>query len=60
MAQLEWQDALPHYWPLSACPTDPTDRESIDRRPADAHIAPLWYPEGEHGYVEQILAMLSE
>ena len=30
----------------------------FDQRLADAHISPIWYPEGEHEYVEQILTLL--
>jgi hypothetical protein len=43
---------------LFACPTDTAQKAAIDQRLADAHITPLWYPEGEHEYVEQILALL--
>lgn len=58
VAQLEGQDNLPHHYALLACPTDGTRKAIIDQRLADAHITPLWYPEGEHEYVEQILALL--
>jgi hypothetical protein len=58
VAQLEGQDNLPHHYALLACPTDGTRKDIIDQRLSDAHITPLWYPEGEHEYVEQILALL--
>ncbi len=40
------------------CPTDGTKNAAIEQRLADAHITPVWYPEGEHGYVAQILTLL--
>ncbi len=58
VAQLEGQDNLPHHYAILACPIDAAKKSSIDQRLADAHITPLWYPEGEHEYVEQILALL--
>ncbi len=60
VAQLEGQDNLPHHYALLACPTDNAQRQVIDQRLADAHITPLWYPEGEHEHVEQILQLLLE
>ena len=33
-------------------------KQTIDQRLADAHITPIWYPEGEHEHVEQILNLL--
>ena len=60
VAQLEGQDNLPHHYALLPCPADSAKREAIDQRLADAHITPLWYPEGEHEYVEQILQMLND
>jgi SIR2-like domain len=58
VAQLEGPDNLPHHYALLACPEDDTKKRNIDQRLADAHITPLWYPEGEHGYVEQVLTLL--
>lgn len=58
VAQLEGQDNLPHHYALLACPTDRAERHAIDQRLADAHITPLWYPEGEHEHVERILELL--
>jgi len=58
VAQLEGSDSLPHHYALLECPADATKRSAIDRRLAEAHITPLWYPEGEHDYVEQMLALL--
>lgn len=58
VAQLEGPDNLPHHYALLACPTDATKKRNIDQRLADAHITPLWYPDGEHEYVEQVLALL--
>lgn len=58
VAQLEGQDNLPHHYALLASPADVGKRQTIDQRLADAHITPLWYPEGEHEHVEQILRLL--
>ncbi len=58
VAQLEGQDNLPHHYALLPCPADVTKRQAIDGRLADAHISPLWYPEDEHEFVEQILMLL--
>ncbi len=58
VAQLEGQDNLPHHYAQLACPTHTTKKASIDQRLADAHITPLWYPDGEHAHVEQILELL--
>lgn len=58
VAQLEGQDNLPHHYALLSCPADGDRRQVIDQRLADAHITPLWYPEGEHEYVEEILKLL--
>jgi len=60
VAQQEGQDNLPHHYALLACPTDVSKKGSIDQRLADAHITPLWYPDGEHEHVEQILELLLE
>ena len=47
---------------LFADPTGPfTDHAKayiLYQRLADAHITPLWYPDGEHEHVEQVLALL--
>lgn len=58
VAQLEGPDDLPHHYALLACPTDATKKHDIEQRLGDAHISPLWYPDGEHHYVEQVLALL--
>ena len=58
VAQLEGQDNLPHHYALLSCPTDADKRQAIGQRLADAHITPLWYPDGAHGHVEQILELL--
>jgi hypothetical protein len=58
IAHLEGQDNLPHHYALLACPADNAQRQIIDQRLANAHITPLWYPDGEHDHVEQILELL--
>ena len=54
----EGPENLPHHYAVVACPADAGKRRAIDQRLADAHITPLWYPEGEHEHVEQILELL--
>lgn len=54
----EGPDNLPHHYAVIACPAIVEERRAIDQRLADAHITPLWYPEGEHDHVEWILEML--
>ena len=51
-------DQLPHHYALFECPANPDLKMEIDRRLADCHITPLWYPAGEHDYVERILELL--
>lgn len=51
-------DNLPHHYALLECPGEPNQRMMFDQRLADAHITPIWYPEGEHEHVEQILELL--
>lgn len=54
----EGYDSLPHHYAVLPCPADAEKKRVIDQRLADAHITPLWYPEGEHEHVEQILELL--
>jgi hypothetical protein len=54
----EGPDSLPHHYALLECPADAEKKQIMDQRLADAHITPLWYPEGEHDHVEQILVLL--
>jgi hypothetical protein len=56
----EGADSLPHHYALLPCPCEREKKRIIDQRLADAHITPLWYPDGEHEYVEQILQMLND
>lgn len=58
VAQEEGQDILPHHYALLPCPADAEKKYSFSQRLADAHISPLWYPEGDHEYVEQVLELL--
>ena len=58
VAQHEGQDNLPHHYALLASPDDLAKKKTIDERLADAHVSPIWYPDGEHDHVEQILALL--
>jgi hypothetical protein len=56
----EGPDSLPHHYALLPSPTDGDTRQTLDRRLADAHITPLWYPDGEHDHVAEILELLLE
>jgi len=58
VAQREGPDSLPHHYALLPCPADAARAKKVDQRLADAHISPLWYPDGEHEHVEQILGLL--
>ena len=58
VAQLEGQDNLPHHYALLASPSDPARKAAIDTRLADAHISPIWFPEGEFQHIEEILQLL--
>lgn len=55
-----WGGNLPHHYALLPCPAEIAKRQAIDQRLAEAHITPLWYPEGGHEHVEQILQLLVE
>ena len=46
------------YYALLACPSGAEKKRVLDQRLADAHITPLWYPDGEHQHVRQILELL--
>ncbi|MDX2148501.1 MAG: SIR2 family protein [Planctomycetota bacterium] len=48
----------PHYALLSA-PDDADRRSTPNRRLADANIAPLWYPNGQHQSFGEVLELLS-
>jgi len=60
VAQQEGADNLPHHYAILPSPADEEKRRVIDQRLANAHITPLWYPEGEHTHVEEILQLLLE
>jgi len=60
VAQQEGQDNLPHHYAILPDPSDADQHQAINQRLADAHITPLWYPDGEHSCVEEILQLLLE
>jgi len=60
VAQEERPDNLPHHYAILPSPSDDEMRRAVDQRLALANITPLWYPEGEHDHVEQILQLLLE
>lgn len=51
-------DNLPHHYAIMSSPSDSDRKHAIEQRLADAHITPIWYPDGEHEYVEEILQLL--
>jgi hypothetical protein len=58
VAQQEGRDNLPHHYAILAAPSDPLKKRALDVRLAEAHITPIWYTEGEHEYVADILQLL--
>lgn len=54
----EGGDSLPHHYAVIAGPNDAEKLRETDQRLAGAHITPLWYPQGEHDRVTQILELL--
>lgn len=51
-------DGLPHHYAVMSCPSDGEERLAVDRRLAGAHISPIWFPEDEYEYIEEILQLL--
>ena len=60
IAQQLGGEQLPHHYAIFECPANPKAKEMIDRRLAECHITPLWYPEGEHENVGGILGLLAD
>jgi hypothetical protein len=60
VAQQEGQENLPHHYAILASPSDTDKKKAIDDRLAAAHISPIWFPEGEFQYIEEILQLLLE
>lgn len=54
----EGHDNLPHHYAVLPSPSDAEKKLTMDQRLSDAHITPLWYPEGEHDHVERVLELL--
>lgn len=50
---------LPRHYALLSAPSAAEKRRILDRRLADANITPLWYPDGQHGSVVEVLELLS-
>lgn len=59
IAQEVGADSLPHHYAILPCPSDPDQKSKLEQRLADAHISAIWYPEGEHTHVEEILELLA-
>ncbi len=59
IAQDVGADSLPHHYAILPCPADPVRKTKLEQRLADAHISAIWYPEGEHNHVEEILELLT-
>jgi hypothetical protein len=60
VANQEGAGNLPHHYAILSCPPNVDRREAMEDRLAQAHITPIWYPDGEHEHVEQILELLLE
>lgn len=58
VANQEGTGNLPHHYAILSCPPNPDKRQIMEDRLAQAHITPIWYPDGDHGHVEQILELL--
>lgn len=58
VARLEGLANLPHHYAILASPSDLERKTEIDTRLADAHISPIWFPEGEFQLIEEILQLL--
>ena len=58
VANQEGAGNLPHHYAILSCPPNQDKRRIVEDRLAHAHITPIWYPEGEHAHVEQILELL--
>jgi hypothetical protein len=58
VAQDEGPENLPHHYAVLPRPTDSARKNAIQQRLADSHVTPIWYPEREHEYVEEILELL--
>ncbi|HEV8646053.1 MAG TPA: SIR2 family protein [Burkholderiales bacterium] len=58
VANQEGAGNVPHHYALLSCPLDPGKRQIMEDRLAHAHITPIWYPDGEHGRVEEVLQLL--
>ncbi len=49
---------LPRHYALLPAPDDGNKRRALDQRLADANITPIWYPQGEHERVGEVLELL--
>ncbi len=58
VAKQEGAGNLPHHYAILSCPADSGRRQVMEERLAQAHITPIWYSDGEHAHVEQILELL--
>lgn len=52
-------DSLPHHYALLSSPNDQRRKAALEQRLATAHISAIWYPEGEHELVDDILELMS-
>lgn len=60
VAQDEGGNNLPHHFAILARPDDEAERLPLEQRLADAHITPLWYPDGDYNSVALILELLRD
>lgn len=58
IAQDVGADSLPHHYAILACPSDADRKTKLEQRLADAHISPIWFPDGEFSVIEEMLELL--
>ena len=58
VAKQEGAGNLPHHYAILSCPPNLSRRKVLEERLAQAHITPIWYADGEHHCVQQILELL--
>ncbi len=60
VAEVHGSDNLPHHYAILEHPSETDKLVTLEERLADANITPIWFPEGEFQYLEEILQLLEE
>ena len=58
IAQDVGAESLPHHYAILGRPGDKTKRDKLEQRLADAHISPIWFPEGDFEIIGAMLELL--